>query len=185
MADDWECEDAAARPGRPPAAPILVTHDARSIAPELASPSVEQRSAKSPRSNGFCWLLLSLGVALFTCGAGLIGYSFLGEREALWDLGTPLVLAGQATFLVGLVLQLDVIWQQSKEANQTLHDLDQRLGPWKEPTAGPLSGAVSVADSIGRIHPADGGVAPPHLALRDLQGRLETVGTQLTGRGGS
>ena len=42
------------------------------------------------------------------------------SRNALWDLGAPLVLAGQATFLVGLVLQLDVIWQQNKDTSRAL-----------------------------------------------------------------
>ena len=181
-AGDWETP--AGRTARVPStAPVACpTRDLASILPRTAPRSLDRSSIHRPRSNAVCWLLLTLGIALFACGASLIGYSFLGEREALWDLGTPLVLAGQATFLVGLVLQLDVIWQQSRDTHRTLRQLDQRLSPPKELSTGPVPRSISATDVNGGVHPGNRAVAAPHLALRELKGRLETIGNQLTGQ---
>lgn len=150
--------------------------------PPLSSHRMRPRATSRPSSGRFCWLLLSLGVALFTCGACLIGYSLLGESEALWDLGAPLVLAGQATFLVGLVLQLDVIWQQNKDTSRALRALDQRLSRSDQSPAEVAPQPVALTETAVSLHSGTTAVAAPHVALRDLQGRLEAFGSRLSRR---
>jgi hypothetical protein len=153
------------------------SHAAEGHRPLVPIQSRIARRRSTARSNRSCWLLLGLGLAVFTCGAFLIGYSLLGERDELWDVGAPLVLVGQATFLMGLVLQLDVLWQQSKETDQTLRDLDKRLNTAQlAPSARP---STPVDTSLSRIHSAPQGIAGPHLALRNLKGRLDAFGARL------
>ncbi len=149
----------------------------------LIQTTVAPRRRTNPRSNRLCWLLLGFGVAFFSCGALLIANSLLGEREELWDLGAPLVLAGQATFLIGLVLQLDILWQQSSTASQTLADLDQRLSQQDSHPRDQRSGASTGPETTAHIHSDPESIAGPHLMLRDLQGRLEAFGTRLSSHG--
>ena len=84
------------------------------------------------RSNWLQWIILSLGAALFSCGAALVAWSFGEDRQDLWNIGAPMALAGQAAFLIGLVLQLDIIWQESKQTGRRLDELDQRVSPLAE-----------------------------------------------------
>ena len=53
------------------------------------------------------WAILSLGLAVFACGAVLLGWSLIGERDDLWPIGMPLAILGQAGSILGLILQLD------------------------------------------------------------------------------
>jgi hypothetical protein len=60
-----------------------------------------------PRRTSAAWAVLSVALAIFACGAVLLGWSVIGQREDLWPLGLPLTLVGQAGLVLGLVLQLD------------------------------------------------------------------------------
>ncbi len=176
---DWEIGLPEAAPATPrPAQPrgrknVPVR---RAAAPQI-QPQITTRRTPSPRGSFLCWLLLGLGVAAFSCGALLVAQSLLSDRDELWDLGTPLVLAGQAAFLIGLVLQLDVLWQQGKDTSQSLRDLDQRLSG--SPSAQRPTPADTAEPTRSRIHSAAQGISSPHLALRDLKGRLDAFGTHL------
>src|SRR5206468_202320 len=50
----------------------------------------EQVVAKQPRGHAAAWTILSLGLAVFACGAVLLGWSLIGQREDLWPVGMPL-----------------------------------------------------------------------------------------------
>jgi hypothetical protein len=87
------------------------------------------KSAEPPaKGNFWAWSLVSLGLATFACGAVLLGWSFAAGRDDLWPLGMPLALAGQAGLIVGLILQLDGLWQSNRRTEKTLGDLDEELG---------------------------------------------------------
>ena len=63
---------------------------------------------KRRRLVGFVsWMAISTGIALLACGAVLIGWAFIEDRDLLWHLGIPLAIAGQAALLMGVVLKLD------------------------------------------------------------------------------
>lgn len=53
------------------------------------------------------WILLSVGLSAFTCGAVLCTWGLLDARDDLWNIGLPILLFSQAALLIGLVLQLD------------------------------------------------------------------------------
>jgi hypothetical protein len=60
-----------------------------------------------PRGHSIAWLILSVSLAVFSCGSVLLVWSLIGQREDLWPVGLPLALIGQAGLMVGVVLQLD------------------------------------------------------------------------------
>ena len=54
----------------------------------------------------FTWSALAGGLAAFTCGGVLSGWSLATAREELWNIGLPTLIGGQLALVVGLVLQL-------------------------------------------------------------------------------
>lgn len=77
------------------------------------------------RTTRWCAALLLMGISMFTAGAILIAMSFRNDGQQLWNVGAPLAMAGQGLFLVGLILQLDILWQQGNDAKSTLQRLDR------------------------------------------------------------
>ncbi len=130
------------------------------------------------RSSILCWAMLMLGVALFACGGSLIGFSLLGDRGELWSLGTPLALAGQAAFLIGLVLQLDVIWYQSRQTSRNVSRLDVRLTEMQDaPEEHCELAEAETAHRFDRDIPQE---TSPQFLLRDLKGQLELLANRLS-----
>jgi hypothetical protein len=97
--------------------------------PPAADPAavLDRPIPPTPRTNLAAWTLLSLGLAVFACGAVLLAWSLIAEREDLWPIGLPLALAGQAVLIVGLVFQLEVVWQSNRQTAATLSALDGEL----------------------------------------------------------
>jgi hypothetical protein len=89
-----------------PQAALPGWHALSAAGPDLAEESPDS-SSQQPRSNRAAWTILSLSLAVFACGAVLLAWSLLGQREDLWPIGLPLALIGQAGMIMGLVLQID------------------------------------------------------------------------------
>jgi hypothetical protein len=139
---------------------------------DMTSPPPAQRKRRQ-RSHWLQWTILSLGVALFSCGATLVAWSFGDDHHHLWNIGAPLALAGQAAFLIGLVLQLEVIWQQSKQTTRRLENLDQRVAPL--PTSALATPpAVDAGSGIGPTPTPDA-----ESLLKELKGQLDQMATRL------
>lgn len=62
------------------------------------------------------WCALAVGLASLTCGVVLLSWSAFHSRDDLWRLGLPAGLGGLVLFLVGMVLQLDVLNSYAREA---------------------------------------------------------------------
>jgi hypothetical protein len=124
--DDWTLEAElrgvqrllSSLKSRPPADESLVSHlpqmalpgwHAMPAAESIADDELEPPgSTNEPRhTNPAAWTILSLSLAVFACGAVLLAWSLLGQREDLWPVGLPLALIGQAGMILGLVLQID------------------------------------------------------------------------------
>lgn len=129
-------------------------------------PSRERRFKGRPRT-WLQWSVLTLGIAMFSAGAVLIAWSFGDGNQALWNLGAPLALAGQVAFLIGLVLQLDILWQQGKWTSQQIDQLDRLV---------PHPGARPQAPHSPSAH---AGTIGPEMMLDDLRVRLDRLGSQL------
>jgi hypothetical protein len=122
------------------------------------------------------WTGLSLGTMTFACGAMLLGWSLVSQRQELWSLGLPIALGGQVALLVGLVLQLDRLWQESRHAAAKLDDVDQRLDELKTTTT--MLGTVHGSHgSAFYSHMASG--ASPQLLLADLKGQLDLLAVKI------
>jgi hypothetical protein len=65
------------------------------------------QAIQQPRTNAAAWTILSLSLAVFACGAVLLAWSLIGQRDDLWSVGLPLALIGQAGMILGLVLQVE------------------------------------------------------------------------------
>ena len=145
LADDWELEadlrgverllvalKSHAAPPEPSPDQMSFQGDhwaakARAHAAHEATSGWHSGEPKQSRSNPLAWTILSLGLATFACGAVLLGWSFAAERDDLWPLGLPLALVGQAGLIVGLVLQIEGLWQGSRHTAETLSELDEEL----------------------------------------------------------
>jgi len=138
--------------------------------------SPPSRVAEPPKSNLAAWSLLSLGLATFACGAVLLVWSIATGREDLWPLGLPLALVGQAALIVGLVLQLDGLWQTSRKTEKTLSALDDELSRVRQATT-LLSSSHSGPSQSFYLHMAEG--ASPQLLLADLKGQLDLLAQQM------
>lgn len=139
-----------------------------------AHPTVNTIAA--PRSHSAGWLVLSLGLAVFSCGAVLLVWSLVGQRSDLWSIGMPLTLVGQAGLILGLVLHLDGLWNTSRKTAAVLSQLDGELKHVRQATT-LLSSTHSTAGQSFYLHLAEG--ASPQLLLADLKGQMDLLSQQM------
>ena len=155
-------------PGYAGGMPPLRVDDAHSPAPKKR---VERRS--SP----LAWLALSLGLMAFVCGVVLLIWAYATARPDLWSLGIPLTLSGQAGLLLGLVMQLEGLWQTNRKTSDTLGDLDDRLKDLRHTTTMMGTTHSSAAQSF-YAHMAEG--ASPQIMLADLKGQLDLLAMKMS-----
>jgi hypothetical protein len=153
--------------------------------PPVASPaknhSPAMRRARPKKAGGRFWSVLTwiasvLGLLSFACGGGLMAWSVVSGRSDLWALGTPLALGGQVALLVGLVFQIDRLWQGSHATVAKLDDVDQHLHQLQTTTN--MLGSTHGPSAAFYAHLAEG--AGPHLLLNDLKGQLDLLAMKLS-----
>ncbi len=91
----------------------------------------------------------------------------------------PIALAGQVGLLLGLVLQSERIWHNSRYAVGKLDHVDSQLHKLKQTTSmlGVTHGSAAQAFYA---HLAD--EADPHLLLADLKGQIDLLAVTLSKR---
>jgi hypothetical protein len=134
---------------------------------------------KPPGSSLLAWASLSLGLMAFVCGAVLLVWSFADGRSSLWNLGMPITVAGQAGLLIGLVLQLERIWQGSRYTSVQLDHVDEQLHDLKQ-SASLLGVTHGSASQAFYAHLSEG--ASPNLLLADLKGQLDLLAVKMSER---
>ena len=105
-----------------------------------------------------------------------MGWSLSTGRPELWTVGLPTALAGQIVLLIGLVLQIDRLWHDNREAAAKLDNVDQQLHELKTATT-LLSRDQGPASTTFYSHLASG--AGPQLLLADLKGQLDLLAMKL------
>ncbi len=191
--EDWEFEETIQEAER------LVRRVTRS--PELGLAQIPQQrvdgghethrllSAKNPsresassvpvppkQSSSLPWILLSIGLGVFVCGAALIGLSFVHQRPQLWQLGLPLLLGGQVAVLAVVIWQLDVAWNSHRATFVALHAMDDQLRRLREDWSHLTPGSVPHDHAFYR-HLAEG--AGPDVLLADLKDQMEVLSAHL------
>jgi hypothetical protein len=122
------------------------------------------------------WLAVSLGMMAFVCGGVLVGWSVWSGRQELWNIGLPLALGGQVALLLGLLLQLDRVRQDNRQAASKLDNVDEQLHDLKTATT-MLSTSHNSPGGAFYAHLAGG--ASPQLLLTDLKGQLDLLAVKI------
>ncbi len=161
------------RPGRPESALPVARIDRGHSRDAAKKHSVRLRS---PKFAFLAWAVLSLGVMAFVFGGVLLGWSFWSGRQQFWTLGLPFTLGGQAALILGLVLQLDGLWQSNHDATAVLSDLDEQIGELRQTTSLLTTSHSGHAQSF-YFHLAEG--ASPHMLLADLKGQLDLLAMRM------
>lgn len=160
--------------GGPVAPPHFPPHSPIAATPPLPRPAPRTHAR---RGTWLAWPVLMAGMMAFTCGGVLLGWSFIAGRGDLWTFGMPAVLGGQALLVLGLVLQLEGLWQNNRETRETLAGLDRDLAELRHATAMLTTSHTSSSTSF-YAHMAEG--ASPHLLLADVKGQLDLLATRLS-----
>ncbi len=168
---DWSVEMASGDFWNTAASPKPTLSSRMTTVPHSAEATVTRR-----RPSIVAWSILSLGLMAFLCGGVLLVWAFVGHRNDLWGLGMPLALVGQFGLLLGLVLQLDHLWQANRRTAETLDVVDERLHEINHATT-LLQSSHSTAAQSFYTHLAEG--AHPHLLLADLKGQLDILATKM------
>ena len=100
----------------------------------------------------------------------------MAGRQELWNIGLPVALVGQIALLVGLVLQLDRLWRDSREAAAKLDNVDEQLHDLKAATT-LLGTAQGPAATTFYSHFAGG--ASPQLLLTDLKSQIDLLAMRI------
>lgn len=141
--DDWETEDqlrAAERALRRfghgaggNAPPSIRRFDPPALRVDAVDPPQREpaRPQPAPRPRrlmaALAMLALSLGLMAFACGGALMAWGWIDGRNELWNLGTPIALAGQCVMLLGLLLQLERLWRSGGDTTNQLKRVDEQL----------------------------------------------------------
>jgi hypothetical protein len=192
--DDWQLEAelryverlAQAWRNAPPSEPLPLPGESAAMQRaekshaqnEQAHDSISNKQPK-PRFANLAWTSLSLGVMTFVCGGVLLAWSAIAHRTDLWSIGLPLTLFGQAGLILGLVLQLETLWQTNRATSQTLESLDGEINELRHSTTLLTQSRSSPSQSF-YLHLSEG--ASPHLLLADLKGQLDLLSEQMSKR---
>lgn len=134
--------------------------------PTTASPPM---TPSGGRSSFFTWLVLSLSFMAFAGGGVLLGWSTFFNRGDLWSFGLLSAFAGQAGLLFGLVLFLERLWREGRQATTQISEVDQRIGDLQQ----------SAALHQSSLHARHDSPASPHLLVSDLKHQLDVLARQL------
>jgi len=163
----------------------LVPHGAHLGPPKRHRPNPRREKTADDRreqltASGWsllAWAVLSFGLMGFMCGGVLLGWSYVAGRDELWSLGMPITVAGQVGLLLGLVLQLERIWQGNRAAADKLEQVDEQPHDLKQTTE--LLGATHTsAAQAFYAHMAQG--AHPQMLLADLKGQLDLLAVKMS-----
>jgi hypothetical protein len=159
--------------------PVVASPIDNRLADSASTATTLPKSAHPSRASFFAWLFLSFGLMAFLCGIVLLVWSVVGLRGELWDLGMPITVVGQAGLLLGLILQLERIWQGNRYTAHKLDHVDKQLDDLRQ-TASILGMPHGSASQAFYSHLTQG--ASPHILLADLKGQLDLLAVKMSDR---
>jgi len=171
--DDWELDELLRQIAR-----MLATESEEPPNRKRSRLDAAHRTSRRPRRSGWgvklrrigerietvharrilpilAWVATLLGTMAVVCGGVLVAWSMVTGRQGLWRIGMPVALGGGASLALGILLQLDRLWQRKRAAASPAR---------KTPAGGPPSRDLA----IDAAHPALAGeLAPPDLTTAD------------------
>jgi hypothetical protein len=168
----------AAAPQRAPAKPRPVQR--RIHAAHTPVPRPHRRPTRARRRMSFIdSIFFVLEMLAFAIGAALLGWSFVDEHAVIGSLGMPSAIAGQVGLLVGLVLQTERIWHNSRFTVRRLDQVGARLNDLNETTT-MLNATHSSTARAFYTHLAE--EADPEMLLADLKGQIDLLALSISRR---
>lgn len=193
--DDWRLDDAVRslqarvdplRSGRGRTAANQASRrpqwrlDAAHATPRAPHKPKRRIAAERPgRAPTFTNSALLLGLAACVGGVAVLGWSVVESRGDLWNIGISSTVAGGVVFLLGLVLQLERIWHNSRFTVHKLRQIDAHLQDLEHTTAS-LGVTHGSAAQTFYSHLAE--QAHPQLLLADLKGQIDLLAMNLAKR---
>jgi len=98
--------------------------------PLLTAPVAEPTTERATKFAS--WSVVYLGLIALICGAALTAWAYVGGRGELWIVGIPTAVLGQIGLVVGLILQLDGLWQSHQRSSQSFALLDHRISDLRQ-----------------------------------------------------
>ena len=144
--------------------------------PSRSGPLSEMPDDRENRSGLMAWSVLSVGIMVFVCGVVLLGMSSFEGRQQLWDRGLPITIIGQAVLLIGMMLQVERVWHNSRRASERLRNVGRQLTDLQQTTA-VLENRDNTTSQAFYTHMSEG--ANPHLLLADLKGQLDMLSVKV------
>lgn len=126
---------------------------------------------------GFVWPALLLGTMAFVCGGVLLGWSLVSGRTELWTIGLPIALGGQIALLIGLILQIERLWRDSRQSSDKLDTVDAQLHDLKTTTT-LMGSSYGSSGTAFYTHLAHG--ASPEMLLTDLKSQLDLLALKMS-----
>ncbi len=139
--------------------------------------SRRRKPTRAATGGSLAWSVLSVGTMVLVCGAILLVWAVASDRGELWAVGLPVAIIGQVLLLIGLVLQLDRLWRDSRAAAAKLNKVDVQLHELRTTTTLMGTGGASPGSAF-YSHLAGG--AGPHLLLNDLKGQLDLLAMKIS-----
>lgn len=180
----WESEELTLRavsdtPQNPGSSPASSDQPCATVPP--ADDIALREHKKVPASaktigQAVCWLVIVLGMTLFSCGAVLFGWYFWEGASELGKIGLSIYLVGQVLLLIALLLQIDAarLWQRSTATS--VEELRAELRHIQRATT-MLASSHSPAAQSFYVHFAQR--ASPHILLADLKSQLDMLTMRL------
>ncbi len=134
--------------------------------PEAEKRVKTRRRRRGSWTHAIVWLFLTLGLMALAFGSVLLGWSLVADRPELWRIGVPAALAGQVVLLLGLIVQLDRLWHDSRAASARLARVDERLA---------RLGSRRTYHREWRHW----GAGDPRMVLSDIQRRLDVLAKRI------
>jgi hypothetical protein len=150
-------------------------------APQLRSIAKHHQQRERHQRAGTPWflgLLIGSGLLGFTAGVASLLWSVAFSRAAIWQWGLTATLAGEGLLIVGLTWMAARLWQNSRQLNHELRDVDTQLTEIHE-----LAGSITASQlsSSQQFYHHFSQVANPHMLVANLRGQIDQLAERIAG----
>jgi len=131
--DTWELEEQLRHVDRIlSGARFATTHVPKSVTEKCdetksPSPPLAPQPRRSTARARAAWAIVAAGAVALACGITLLCAGAFISRPGWQSLGLPITLLGQVALLLGMMLQLDLVWQGKRETASKLYRFQKRL----------------------------------------------------------